>query len=257
MFSSSEDSCWRENPSDCLSSCRVDHGGQQRLKPGLRKCKLDKRSLTKSVLIKLSLHQEVHKQQIHHTCLIRTFLFFFPSDFTQLELDENSMSRNLKLSNNNRKVTHVKEEQPYPDHPDRFHVLQLLCRNVLRDRCYWEVEWSGSVNISVSYSTMERKRGTRRCTFGQNHQSWSLECSGAGYYVCHKGNRTVLSPTSSSSSSGRVGVYVDCPAGSLSFFRVSSDSLIHLYTFNTTFTQPLHAGFRLWFPGSSVSLCPL
>ncbi|XP_029939822.1 NLR family CARD domain-containing protein 3-like [Salarias fasciatus] len=198
-----------------LETLRVDHGGQQRLKPGLRKY------------------------------------------FTQLELDENSMSRNLKLSNNNRKVTHVKEEQPYPDHPDRFHVLQLLCRNVLRDRCYWEVEWSGSVNISVSYSTMERKRGTRRCTFGQNHQSWSLECSGAGYYVCHKGNRTVLSPTSSSSSSGRVGVYVDCPAGSLSFFRVSSDSLIHLYTFNTTFTQPLHAGFRLWFPGSSVSLCPL
>ncbi|CAI5657704.1 unnamed protein product [Oreochromis niloticus] len=54
----------------------------------------------------------------------------------------------------------------------------------------------------------------------------------------------------------RVAVYVDCPAGTLSFYRVSSDTLIHLHTFNTTFTQTLYPGFRfLWPPGSSVSLC--
>ncbi|KAL4009564.1 hypothetical protein ACER0C_003416 [Sarotherodon galilaeus] len=52
----------------------------------------------------------------------------------------------------------------------------------------------------------------------------------------------------------RVAVYVDCPAGTLSFYRVSSDTLIHLHTFNTTFTQTLYPGF--WFyPGSSVTLC--
>ncbi|MED6275516.1 hypothetical protein CHARACLAT_027277, partial [Characodon lateralis] len=55
----------------------------------------------------------------------------------------------------------------------------------------------------------------------------------------------------------RVAVYVDCPAGILSFYRVSSDSLIHLHTFNTTFTEPLYAGFGLWSLGSSVcsSVC--
>ncbi|CAI5682229.1 unnamed protein product [Oreochromis niloticus] len=41
----------------------------------------------------------------------------------------------------------------------------------------------------------------------------------------------------------RAAVYVDCPAGTLSFYRVSSDSLIHLHTFNTTFTEPLYPGF--------------
>ncbi|KAI3363944.1 hypothetical protein L3Q82_001522 [Scortum barcoo] len=44
----------------------------------------------------------------------------------------------------------------------------------------------------------------------------------------------------------RVAVYVDCPAGTLSFYRVSSDTLIHLHTFNTTFTEPLYPGFGLF-----------
>uniref|UniRef100_A0A672HNM3 B30.2/SPRY domain-containing protein n=1 Tax=Salarias fasciatus TaxID=181472 RepID=A0A672HNM3_SALFA len=188
-------------------------------------------------------------------CHIKTFLFFSPSDFSQLQLDENSMHTNLKLSNNNKKVTHVEEEQPYPDHPHRFdYWKQLLCRNDLSGRCYWEIEWSGGVYISVSYRGIRRKGDSGECVFGKTHQSWSLRCSDGRYSVWHNNKRTLLS---SSSSSGRVAVYVDCPAGSLSFFRVSSDSLIHLYTFTTTFTQPLYAGFDLWRSGSSVSLCPL
>uniref|UniRef100_A0A672HLE5 B30.2/SPRY domain-containing protein n=1 Tax=Salarias fasciatus TaxID=181472 RepID=A0A672HLE5_SALFA len=209
-----------EDPQCSLETLRVDHGGQQRLKPGLRKY------------------------------------------FSQLQLDENSMSRELKLSNNNRKVTHEWGEQPYPHHPDRFDVYkQLLCRNDLSGRCYWEVEWSRGVDISVSYSGIRRKGGSDESRFGGNDQSWSLRCSGFGYSVWHNNRDTPISFLSSSSSSfsssGRVAVYVDCPAGSLSFFRVSSDSLIHLHTFNTTFTQPLYAGFHFWLPGSSVSLCPL
>ncbi|KAL7405980.1 hypothetical protein ABVT39_011298 [Epinephelus coioides] len=55
---------------------------------------------------------------------------------------------------------------------------------------------------------------------------------------------------------GRIAVYVDCPAGTLSFYRVVPDLLVHLHTFNSTFTGPLYPGFTVW-PGSSVSLCPL
>ncbi|XP_029374386.1 NLR family CARD domain-containing protein 3-like, partial [Echeneis naucrates] len=193
-----------------LETLRVDHGGPQRLRPGLRK----------------------------YVC--------------ELELDTNTINRNLKLSDNNRKVTHVAEYQSYPDHPDRFDDWsQLLCRNGLTGRCYWEVEWSGLVYISVSYRGIRRKGHSDDCLFGHNNQSWSLICSKDGYSVCHNKRRTSLS--SSSSDSNRVAVYVDCPAGSLSFYRVSSDSLIHLHTFNTTFTEPLYPGFKIW-SGSSVSL---
>ncbi|XP_065818225.1 NLR family CARD domain-containing protein 3-like [Labrus bergylta] len=186
---------------------------------------------------------------------------FSPSDACELELDTNTVNRNLKLSDNNRKVTRVKELQSYPDHPDRFDnwCLQLLCRTGLTGRCYWEVEWRGKVDVSVSYRGIRRRGDSDECLFGFNDQSWSLFCSDRGFYVSHNHIRTKISSSSSSSSSvsHRVAVYVDCPAGSLSFYRVSSDTLIHLHTFNTTFTEPLYPGFGLWSRGSSVSLCGL
>ncbi|XP_074503392.1 protein NLRC3-like [Sebastes fasciatus] len=177
----------------------------------------------------------------------------------ELTLDTNTAHRNLKLSDNNRKVTFVKEVQSYLDHPERFNFRpQLLCRTGLTGRCYWEVEWRGSVYISVSYRGISRRGDSKDCLYGRNDQSWSLWCSDDGYYVCHNDKMTSTPSSSSifSSSSGRVAVYVDCPAGTLSFYRVSSDTLIHLHTFNTTFTEPLYPGFGSW-SGSSVSLCSL
>ncbi|XP_062417315.1 NLR family CARD domain-containing protein 3-like [Pungitius pungitius] len=177
----------------------------------------------------------------------------------ELTFDTNTVNKKLKLSDNNRRVTYVKEDQSYPDHPDRFdNCPQLLCRTGLIGRCYWEVEWRGEVTISVSYRGIRRKADKTHHLFGMNNQSWSLE--GSGYYVRHNKRETPITTLSSSSTSGRVAVYVDCPAGSLSFFRVSSDTLIHLHTFNTTFTEVLYPGFGFWSrfgSGSSVSLCSL
>nr|XP_046260635.1 protein NLRC3-like [Scatophagus argus] len=203
-----EDPHWR------LDTLRVEHGGQQRLKPGLRK----------------------------YAC--------------ELTVNTNTVNTNFKLSDNNRKVTAVREKQPHPDHPERFDCCpQLLCRTGLTGRCYWEVEWREAVYISVTYRGIRRKGDTADCVFGGNNQSWSLMCSDDDRFsVWHNNIRTVL--PSSSSVSHRVAVYVDCPAGILSFYRVSSDTLIHLHTFNTTFTEPLYAGFGLRpFGSSSVSLC--
>ncbi|KAL4009641.1 hypothetical protein ACER0C_003493 [Sarotherodon galilaeus] len=171
----------------------------------------------------------------------------------QLTIDTNTVNTNLQLSDNNRMVTFVGEVQSYPDHPDRFDGwFQLLCRNGLTGRCYWEVEWRGNIDISVSYRKIGRKGISDDCRFGRNDQSWSLNCSDDGPHSVQHNNRVTF--ISSSSVSNRVAVYVDCPAGTLSFYRVSSDTLIHLHTFNTTFTETLYPGF--WFyPGSSVCLC--
>uniref|UniRef100_A0AAQ4PXK8 B30.2/SPRY domain-containing protein n=1 Tax=Gasterosteus aculeatus aculeatus TaxID=481459 RepID=A0AAQ4PXK8_GASAC len=177
----------------------------------------------------------------------------------ELTIDTNTVNKYLKLSDNNRKVTHVKEDQSHPDHPDRFDIWdQLLCRTGLTGRCYWEVEWRGDVDVSVSYRGIRRKE-ISDCLFGENDQSWSLSCSDEGYSVRHNKTETHITTSSSSSStSGRVAVYVDWPAGSLSFYRVSSDTLIHLHTFSTTFTEPLYPGFGFWSgSGSSVFLCSL
>ncbi|XP_034540881.1 NACHT, LRR and PYD domains-containing protein 3-like [Notolabrus celidotus] len=202
-----------EDPLCRLDTLRVDHGGEQWLKPGLKK----------------------------YVC--------------ELTLDSNTANRQLRLSEDNRKVTRVREDQSCTDHPDRFDSWpQLLCRDGLTGRCYWEVEWRGWVYISVSYRGISRKGDSPDSLFGFNDQSWSLICSDKGYSVRHN-NRETFPPLSSSSDSHRVAVYVDCPAGTLSFYRVSSDSLIHLHTFSTSFTEPLYPGFRLWSYGSSVCVC--
>ncbi|XP_071392257.1 stonustoxin subunit beta-like [Centroberyx affinis] len=152
----------------------------------------------------------------------------------------------------------MREEQPYPDHPERFdHCPQLLCRNGLTGRCYWEVKWEGWVDIGVTYRGVRRRREGDDCWIGGNEKSWSLFCSDVGYTAWHN-NRSTNIPPLSSSDSHRVAVYLDWPAGSLSFYRVSSDTLIHLHTFHSTFTEPLYPGFRVGFwsewSGSSVSL---
>ncbi|XP_055085669.1 NLR family CARD domain-containing protein 3-like [Periophthalmus magnuspinnatus] len=176
--------------------------------------------------------------------------------FCDLTLDPNTAHRKLKLSDNNKKVTCVTEEQPYPDHQDRFEIRpQILCSTGLTGRCYWEVQWRGDVCISVSYRGIRRKGDSDDSEFGGNDQSWSLECSAGGFSVYHNNKRTSL-PQSCPSSSGTVSVFVDCPAGSLSFYTVSSDQLTHLHTFNTTFTHTLIPGFEVWSENSSVSLCP-
>ncbi|XP_059214715.1 NLR family CARD domain-containing protein 3-like isoform X2 [Centropristis striata] len=178
----------------------------------------------------------------------------------ELTIDTNTVNRFLKLSDNNRMVTYVEDDyQTYPDHPDRFddRWSQLLCTDGLTGRCYWEVEWRGEVDISVSYRGISRRGEREDCVFGWNDQSWNLGCSeGGGYSVWHKDSETYTTFSSSSSSSNRAAVYVDYPAGILSFYRVSSDTLIHIHTFNTTFSEPLYPGFGFC-SGSSLSLCPL
>ncbi|XP_051991771.1 NLR family CARD domain-containing protein 3-like isoform X3 [Xyrauchen texanus] len=174
-----------------------------------------------------------------------------------LTLDSNTAHTELILSEGNRKVTHVRECQSYPDHPERFDVYhQVLCRESLTGRCYWETQWSGDAGISVSYKEISRKGSSRDCWFGFNINSWSLFCSNNRFTVCHNNNSTVIRPPSHGCK--RVGVYVDCPAGTLSFYSVSdTHTLTHLHTLNTTFTRPLYAGFRVVYPDSSVCVCEM
>ncbi|XP_055797189.1 NLR family CARD domain-containing protein 3-like [Salvelinus fontinalis] len=172
-----------------------------------------------------------------------------------LTLDPNTVNRLLSLSEENRKVTCRRQERRYPVHPDRFEDCeQVLCREGLTGRCYWEVERSGrGAVMGVTYKGIKRRGGGIDCGIGYNDKSWSLVCSDNSYKACHNNNHITIDVPSSSSH--RVGVYLDWPAGTLSFYRVSSDTLTHLHTFNTTFTEPLYPGFRVYDVNSSVSLC--
>ncbi|XP_058622239.1 NACHT, LRR and PYD domains-containing protein 12-like isoform X2 [Onychostoma macrolepis] len=183
--------------------------------------------------------------------MITTGLHKYACDLT---LDPNTANTDLVLSEENRKVTCVSERQSYPDHPDRFDHPQVLCSESLTGRCFWETEWSGDVYISVSYKEIKRKGQSVDCMFGYNDHSWSLICSGHRFTARHNDNSTHISAAAGSCK--RAAVFLDESSGSLSFYSVSdTHTLTHLHTFTHTFTQPLHAGFNLYYPNSSVSLC--
>ncbi|XP_048064260.1 NACHT, LRR and PYD domains-containing protein 3-like isoform X3 [Megalobrama amblycephala] len=191
-----------------------------------------------------------HRGEIRTTAGLRKYA-------CDLTLDPNTANTRLILSEENRKVECVKEKQPYPDHPERFDgfIPQVLCGESLTGRCYWEAEWSGNAEISVTYKGIRRKGWSRDCEFGSNDKSWSLFFSENRFSVCHNKNSTDIPVVRSSSN--RAGVYVDVSAGTLTFYSVSdTHTLTHLHTLNTTFTEPLYAGFRVY-DHSSVSLCQI
>ncbi|XP_029312743.1 NLR family CARD domain-containing protein 3-like [Cottoperca gobio] len=167
--------------------------------------------------------------------------------FCELSLDPNTADRNLSLSDDNRLVTVVTEKQPYPDHPERFDSWkQVLCSKGLTGCCYWEVQWKGRVHIGVTYRGINRRGDSDDCCIGWNDQSWSLFCTAQSYTAWHN-NTPKDTDTPPTSVSNRVGVYLDWPAGTLSFYcfpsAVSSVKRIKLYTFHTTFSEPLYPAF--------------
>ncbi|XP_067248675.1 NLR family CARD domain-containing protein 3-like [Chanodichthys erythropterus] len=173
--------------------------------------------------------------------------------YHQFTLDLNTVNEDLRLSESNRMITLGGTDQPYPDHPDRFDEWpQVLCRESVCGRCYWEIEWRGGVNISVSYKSISRKGRGNECLFGYNDQSWSLICYFSSYSFRHNKIWTNL-PVKSISS--RIGVYVDHSAGTLSFYSVSGDTMSLIHKVQTTFTQPLYPGFSVDNSNSSVKLC--
>ncbi|XP_031163882.1 tripartite motif-containing protein 16-like [Sander lucioperca] len=172
----------------------------------------------------------------------------------QISLDPDTAHVSLSLSNRNRKATLMEEEQLYLDHPDRFiERWQVMSREGLTGQCYWEVKWSGKVSIAVAYKDISRKGTAYGCGFGNNDKSWTLECDGDGYKFRHKNISTHISGRLSS----RIGVYLDHRAGTLSYYSVS-ETMTLLHRVQTTFTQPLYAGFWLrQTAGDTAELCEL
>ncbi|CAI5681664.1 unnamed protein product [Oreochromis niloticus] len=165
----------------------------------------------------------------------------------EITLDPNTAHRRLLLSEGNRKAIFMKQQQAYSDHPDRFTgSSQVLSKESLTGRCYWEVEWRGGiVLVAVTYKNISRTGSIDECGLGNNDISWALYWYIKGFKFRHNKVQTPLS----GSRSSRVGVYLDHRAGILSFYSVS-ETMTLLHRVQTTFTQPLYAGlcvYRLWF----------
>ncbi|XP_027132016.1 LOW QUALITY PROTEIN: tripartite motif-containing protein 16-like [Larimichthys crocea] len=167
----------------------------------------------------------------------------------ELTLNPNTAHTWLLLSEGNRKVTLMREHQSYSSHPVRFtDWSQVLSRERLTGRCYWEVERRGRVYVAVTYKNISRAGSSDECLFGHNVKSWSLDCGTNSYNFWYNSVHTPVSGPQSS----RVGVYLDHSAGILSFYSVS-ETMTLLHRVQTTFTQPLYAGLHIY-PESTAEL---
>ncbi|MEQ2232973.1 hypothetical protein ILYODFUR_016983 [Ilyodon furcidens] len=167
----------------------------------------------------------------------------------EITLDPNTANTLLLLTEGNRKVTWMGQLQSCSNDPDRFtDYSQVLSRESLTGRCYWEVEWRGiGVYVAVAYKSISRTGWGNDCGFGCNDKSWALECYPNRSRFVHNNIWTSISGP----GSYRVGVYLDHRAGLLSFYSVS-ETMTLLYKIQTTFTQPLHAGVLV---GGSAEFC--
>ncbi|CDQ99838.1 unnamed protein product [Oncorhynchus mykiss] len=153
-------------------------------------------------------HSEVKNIDLLMICKIR-IVSRSPPDACELPLDLNTAHRLLTLSQENRKVTWL-EEQPYPDHPERFEQREMvLCREALSGRCYWEAEWSFRSYMGMTYKGINRNKGDDDGVLGSNDMSWSLHCSGKSYSASH--NKSATDIPFPSSGSHKVGVCLDWP----------------------------------------------
>ncbi|XP_020789260.2 tripartite motif-containing protein 16-like [Boleophthalmus pectinirostris] len=158
-----------------------------------------------------------------------------------ITMDPNTAHKQLFLSHGNRRVTFMDKEQSYPDHPERFvRLRQVMSRESLTGRCYWEVERSGywGVRIAVSYRDIKRQGTREECGFGDNDASWALDCKENRYSFWFNNVESEVSGPLSS----RIGVYLNQSAGAVSFYNVKGQSMNLLHRVHTNFTQPLFAG---------------
>uniref|UniRef100_A0A3Q3Q069 B30.2/SPRY domain-containing protein n=1 Tax=Monopterus albus TaxID=43700 RepID=A0A3Q3Q069_MONAL len=172
----------------------------------------------------------------------------------EITLDPNTAYTRLLLSEGNRKATAISQQQSYSSHPDRFtDRCQVLSRESLTGRCYWEVEWTGEgLSVAVAYKDIRRTGGWKESRFGYNGKSWALNCGQNSYFLWYN---NIHNPVSGPRSS-RLGVYLDHTAGILSFYSVS-ETMTLLHRVQTTFTQPLYAGLELYSDGASAEFIKL
>ncbi|KAH1182618.1 tripartite motif-containing protein 16 [Mauremys mutica] len=171
------------------------------------------------------------------------------SDFLKysrpLTFDPVTAHRYLRLLEDNHKVTNTTPwEHSYPDHPERFeHWRQVLSDNSLyMGRYYFEAEISGAgIYIGMTYKSIDRKGSESNSCISGNNFSWSIQWHGKGFSAWHSDVEIPLK----TDTFNRIGVYLDYPKGTLSFYGVTSDTMTLIHKFECEFAEPLYPAFWL------------
>uniref|UniRef100_A0A8D2ITG0 Tripartite motif-containing protein 16 n=1 Tax=Varanus komodoensis TaxID=61221 RepID=A0A8D2ITG0_VARKO len=180
------------------------------------------------------------------------------SDFLKytspLTFDPVTAHRYLRLLDDNHKVTNTTPwEHPYSDHPERFeHWRQVLSgKSLYIGRYYFEVEIFGAgIYIGMTTKSIDRKGSESNSCISGNDFSWCIKWNGKEFSAWHSDLETPLKTQEFS----RIGVYLDYPRGTLSFYGIISEVMTLLHKFECKFTEPLYPAFWLSKKDNSVRI---
>uniref|UniRef100_A0A8C0GX27 Uncharacterized protein n=1 Tax=Chelonoidis abingdonii TaxID=106734 RepID=A0A8C0GX27_CHEAB len=183
-------------------------------------------------------------------CLdMREMLERFTVDVT---LDPDTANHWLVLSEDRKCVRRGDTCQDLPNNPERFETSACVlgAGGFASGWCYWEVEVGHKTEwaLGVCRESVSR-RG--QVTASPKHGYWIL-CLRSGKYKALTSPPTHL-PVSISPS--RVGVFLDCEGGEVSFYNVTDRS--HLFTFTDTFSGTLRPCFYPGYNAGDTNLTPL
>ncbi|XP_038570535.1 E3 ubiquitin-protein ligase TRIM39-like [Micropterus salmoides] len=156
-----------------------------------------------------------------------------------ITLDPSTAHPRIILSEDGKQVQCGDCHQPVPDNPERYdRVVCVLARQGFSTgRHYWEVEVGGKTDwdLGVASRSVNRKG---KITVSPAHGYWFLSLRDKTDYAFRTLPSTILTVNPRPS---RVGIYVDCDKGVLTFYNVEARMLI--YTFTDTFTDTIHPFF--------------
>ncbi|XP_007883759.2 tripartite motif-containing protein 14 [Callorhinchus milii] len=137
-----------------------------------------------------------------------------------------------------------------PNKNQRFEVsYNVLARESFSSgKHYWEVRVSrtGSWSVGVAYASMARKGKGKETVLGKNKHSWVLRRLDREYHALHASDSISLDLNHKDHGFERLGVFLHCEEGRLSFYNV--DRASHIHSFKAHFRAPLFPAFS---PASS------
>ncbi|XP_026077802.1 E3 ubiquitin-protein ligase TRIM39-like isoform X2 [Carassius auratus] len=156
-------------------------------------------------------------------------------------LDPDTAQPKLILSDDGKQVRHGDIRQKLPDKPERFDPCACVLgkEGFSSGRFYFEVQVKGKTewDLGVARESINRKG---KITVGPSDGYWTVALRNGDEYKACAGPSVSLSLKEKPQ---RVGVFVDCEEGMVSFYDVESSS--HIYSFTAqSFTEKLYPYFN-------------
>ncbi|KAM6474379.1 E3 ubiquitin-protein ligase RNF135 isoform 2-T2 [Liasis olivaceus] len=163
----------------------------------------------------------------------------FSQWISDITFDDERLGCMLQLTSNKRKVTVSRVRNEYERSHKRFCNSQVLGSQSFSEGChYWEVNTKESSGWAIGIASGEIGRKDQ---LGRNELSWCIEWKAQCISAWHNNQETRINEEKPL----RVGVFLDFPTKSLSFYSLTdTETCLHKFQINTT--NPVYPAFWIY-----------